>query len=164
MLAGRIAELQYLEQYYEKAGSQILVVYGQKHIGKTALLKEFSKEKQSHYYLAKPCSEREQLYQWGMQIRMAGKTIGEFPSLNDILNTICEERGREIIIIDEFQNIAKTSEAFMKELVRFMDGLEAPDSVLVLLCSSSIGCFLSAIWCTVFPISELKSVWKHILF
>ena len=54
MLSGRIAELQYLDQYYEKAGSQILVVYGQKHIGKTTLLKEFAENRQSHYYLAKP--------------------------------------------------------------------------------------------------------------
>ena len=78
MLSGRIAELQYLDQYYEKAGSQILVVYGQKHIGKSTLLKEFAENRPSHYYLARPCSEREQLYQWGMQVRAAGKTIKEF--------------------------------------------------------------------------------------
>lgn len=77
MLSGRIAELQYLDQYYEKAGSQILVVYGQKHIGKTTLLKEFAENRQSHYYLAKPCSEREQMYQWGMQIRTAGNMTEE---------------------------------------------------------------------------------------
>ena len=81
MLSGRIAELQYLDQYYEKAGSQILVVYGQKHIGKSTLLKEFAENRPSHYYLARPCSEREQLYQWGMQVRAAGKTIKEFPEL-----------------------------------------------------------------------------------
>ena len=122
MLAGRIAELQYLEQYYEKAGSQILVVYGQKHIGKTALLKEFSKEKQSHYYLAKPCSEREQLYQWGMQLRNAGMETKEFPDFPDIFNSVCAGGGKKLMIIDEFQHIAKTSEHFMSGLVQFLNG------------------------------------------
>lgn len=139
MLSGRIAELQYLEQYYEKAGSQILVVYGQKHIGKTALLKEFAKEKQSHYYLAKPCSEREQLYQWGMQIRSAGMEIKEFPELSDILNLICAGGGKKLIIIDEFQHIAKTSESLISELVRFIKSLDEKNGVTVLLGSSAIG-------------------------
>lgn len=138
MLAGRIAELQYLEQYYEKAGSQILVVYGQKHIGKTALLKEFSKEKQSHYYLAKPCSEREQLYQWGMQLRYAGMEIKEFPEFSDILGSVCTGGGKKIMIIDEFQHIAKTSECFMSELVQFLNSLDEKNGVMVLLGSSAI--------------------------
>ena len=36
MFTGREKELQYLNDYYEKSGTQILVVYGQKGIGKTA--------------------------------------------------------------------------------------------------------------------------------
>ncbi|MDE5931446.1 MAG: ATP-binding protein, partial [Lachnospiraceae bacterium] len=139
MLSGRIAELQYLEQYYEKTGSQMLVVYGQKHIGKTALLREFSKEKQSHYYLAKPCSEREQLYQWGMQLRAVGMEAKEFPDLQDVLELICAGGGKKIIVIDEFQHIAKTSESFMNGLVHFMNGLDEKNGVMVLLCSSAIG-------------------------
>ncbi|MCM1175243.1 MAG: ATP-binding protein [Blautia sp.] len=138
MLSGRIAELQYLEQYYEKAGSQILVVYGQKHIGKTTLLKEFSKEKQSHYYLAKPCSEREQQYQWGMQLKAFGMEAGEFPDFPDILSAICAGGGKKLVIIDEFQHIAKTSERFMSGLVQFLNGLEEKNGVMVLLCSSAI--------------------------
>ncbi len=139
MLSGRIAELQYLDQYYEKTGSQILVVYGQRHIGKTALLKEFAEDRQSHYYLAKPCSEREQMYQWGMQIRTAGMDVGEFPALSDILEALCAQGGKKIIMIDEFQNLAKTSESFMRELVRFTNGLDEKNGVMVLLGSSSIG-------------------------
>ena len=41
MLLGRVSELRYLNNYYDREGSQILVVYGQKHIGKTALVREF---------------------------------------------------------------------------------------------------------------------------
>ena len=40
MLAGRMSELEYLNQYYEQKGSRMLVVYGQKHIGKTPLVRK----------------------------------------------------------------------------------------------------------------------------
>lgn len=58
MLLGRVSELRYLNNYYDREGSQILVVYGQKHIGKTALVREFMEDKPGFYYLAQACSER----------------------------------------------------------------------------------------------------------
>ena len=68
MLIGRASELNYLNNCYIREGSRIVVVYGKKHIGKTALLKEFLTGKEGHYYLARACSEREHLYQWGRQL------------------------------------------------------------------------------------------------
>ena len=41
MVLGRAVELKYLNTYYDREGSQIMVVYGEKNIGKTALLSEF---------------------------------------------------------------------------------------------------------------------------
>ena len=38
---GRDSELNFLEQYYRRPGSQLVVVYGSKGVGKTRLLKEF---------------------------------------------------------------------------------------------------------------------------
>ena len=38
-MTGRDGELRFLKQYYEREGSQILVVYGQRGVGKTALLR-----------------------------------------------------------------------------------------------------------------------------
>ena len=49
MLLGRITELNYLNNCYDREGSQILIVYGQKHIGKTALVKEFMKDRPNYY-------------------------------------------------------------------------------------------------------------------
>ncbi|MCM1387088.1 MAG: ATP-binding protein [Bacillus sp. (in: Bacteria)] len=144
MLPGRMSELQYLNQYYDREGSQILVIYGQKHIGKTALVKEFAKDRPSYYYLARSCSEREQMYQWGMQLKADGATdpdiAGNFPNFYDILTSICKNgSGKKVIIIDEFQNIVKASTAFMREMVSFIHEQEERDGVTVLLCSSSIG-------------------------
>lgn len=144
MLSGRMQELQYLNQHFDREGSQILVMYGQKHIGKTALACEFATDKPSFYYLAKPCSEREQRYQMGLQLRYSGIADDleekEFPEFYDILDAICDnEVSKKVIIIDEFQNIVKAGENFMPELVRFANDKGEKRGVTILLCSSAIG-------------------------
>ncbi|MCM1040488.1 MAG: ATP-binding protein [Roseburia sp.] len=151
MLAGRMSELEYLNQYYEQKGSQMLVVYGQKHIGKTTLVKAFAQDKPNDYYLARACSEREQMYQWGMQLRADEREESEtgretfsgngkdFPDFADIFAVFGGNGSKRVIIIDEFQNIVKVSDTFMKELVSFLRAQEEKGGVMILLCSSSIG-------------------------
>lgn len=140
MLLGRITELNYLNNCYDREGSQILIVYGQKYIGKTELVKEFMKDRPHYYYLARACSEREQVYQWGRQMAHEGYVVDKFPTFHEILAKISHRiNGKKVIVIDEFQNIVKASESFMKELVSFVHSQWNRDNVMVLLCSSSIG-------------------------
>ncbi|MGN1147034.1 MAG: ATP-binding protein [Lachnospiraceae bacterium] len=140
MLLGRSAELNQLNHYYDREGSQIVVVYGQKNIGKTALIREFSQGKPTSFYLARSCSEREQVFLWGRELR--DMEIGEtaYPSYEEIFDAITENTTRKkIIVIDEFQNMIKTGSTFMKELVSFVHKKQNEGQVLVLLCSSSVG-------------------------
>lgn len=140
MLLGRKAELKHLNNYYDREGSQIVVVYGQKHVGKTTLVREFMKERPGYYYLARACSEREQTYQWGMQMIRDGYEMEAFPGFRDILIGITRrESGKKVIVIDEFQNIVKVSSEFMKELVSFMHSHWNREEVMIILCSSTIG-------------------------
>ena len=140
MLLGRTTELGYLNNYYDRDGSQILIVYGQKHIGKTALVKEFMKDRPGYYYLARACSEREQAYQWGRQLAHDGYIVDKFPSFQDIFQKIAHRvTGKKVLVIDEFQNIVRASDAFMKELVAFVHSQWNRDDVMVILLSSSIG-------------------------
>lgn len=140
MLLGRNAELRHLNNYYDREGSQIVVVYGQKHVGKTTLVREFVEERQGYYYLARVCSEREQAYQWGMQMIRDGFEMEAFPTFSDILIKITSrDEGKKVIVIDEFQNIVKASSEFMKELVSFMHSHWNRDEVMIILCSSTIG-------------------------
>ena len=44
MLTGREQETAFLENHYKRPGSQILVVYGQRGVGKTALLTAFTED------------------------------------------------------------------------------------------------------------------------
>ena len=140
MLLGRTTELGYLNNYYDRDGSQILIVYGQKHIGKTALVKEFMKDRPGYYYLASACSEREQAYQWGRQLTHDGYVVEKFPAFQEIFEKIAYRvTGKKVLVIDEFQNIVRASETFMKELVAFVHSQWNRDDVMVVLVSSSIG-------------------------
>ena len=49
---GRVEELSKLETEY-KRDSGFVVIYGRRRVGKTTLIKQFLKEKNSFYFLAK---------------------------------------------------------------------------------------------------------------
>lgn len=141
MFLGRTCELKYLNTYYDRAGSQIMVVYGEKNVGKTTLLRRFVQDRSHYYYKARAASEREQRYQWGRELEEDGEDPGEYPSFYRILQTAGKaEHGKKVIIIDEFQIIIKACESFMPQLLEFVnDSKKNGQEVMVILCSSSIG-------------------------
>ena len=60
MLYGRTDELNKLNDYYNGVGNSFIMLYGRSNIGKTALLREFIKDKKAFYYNAALASEKEQ--------------------------------------------------------------------------------------------------------
>lgn len=121
MLLGREAELTYLQQLYEKQGSQLLVVYGQKNIGKTSLLLEFVKNKPYRYDLAKHDSDLEQKNLWNFSIEEGIEGTEE----------------KTVLILDEFHILAKSSDDFVRAVSAFISNFQNKN-VLVILASSSI--------------------------
>lgn len=140
MIIGRTSEVKYLNTYYDREGSQIIVIYGQKGIGKTAVINQFIQDKPHYYYRARSCSEREQLYQWGKELRKQGVKTQKYPAFTDILDAVTEAgRTKKVIVIDDFHYIVKNSQSFMKELVAFAHDQWNSGQLMVILCSSSIG-------------------------
>lgn len=137
MLIGRASELNYLNQYYNREGSQILIVYGQKYIGKTELIKEFLREKPGQFYLARACAEQEHLYQWSRQLGGEGEPQTSFESL---LRQMTKGQEQKLVLaVDEFQNLVRAGEGFMQELTAFLHSEENRAGMMVVLCSSAIG-------------------------
>src|SRR3989339_534396 len=56
-------ELSYLRSAYQEEKSQLVVIYGKRRVGKTALVKEFSKDLPHVYFLADKAPDRDQLSQ-----------------------------------------------------------------------------------------------------
>lgn len=143
MFAGRENEINFLKQYYEREGSQILVLYGVKGIGKTRILKEFVNDKPNSYYAARACSAKEQLYEWSVEL---GEETGistltaAYPGYLDIFNEIFSDSpDKKILIIDEFQYLVKGSDAFFDDLVSFIEKRKDDRPVFIVLISSATG-------------------------
>ncbi len=140
MFLGRTSELKYLNTYYDRDGSQIMVVYGEKNIGKTDLLHQFVHDKPFSYYCARSASEREQRYQWGRELGNSDIKVQKYPTFTEIFKSALQDKpGKKVLIIDEFQNIVKSSNEFMPELIQFVHSYWQNSHVMVILCSSSIG-------------------------
>lgn len=140
MLIGRNEEINQLATYYDREKSQILVMYGEKYVGKTALLKEFMLDKPGFYYHADSCSDREQKYKMGLWLANLGIKTLKYPEYTDVFE--CLQKGKtqkKVIVIDEFQNIIKNSDSFMEELISFIHSSWNNQEYMVILVSSSVG-------------------------
>lgn len=139
MFTGRKKELEYLNNYYEKPGDQIVVVYGQKGIGKTALLQNFMKGKESFYYEAIPCSTMQQRIYMADYIKNMGGTVSEISEFQELFTLIEDGSGKKkVFVIDEFQNLCKTDCEFFEALYRFLVRDNKKRDFFIVLCSSFI--------------------------
>lgn len=139
-LMGRAREMEYLEQFYQKPASGLIVLYGSRGIGKSGLLREFCKDRDCSYYRGRACSDREQTYLWGAQLREEGMEAKEYPSYDEIMELLTARKSvKKIIVIDEFQHLMKNSTQCMESFVRMMHDRWNNQPVLFILCSSSIG-------------------------
>ena len=140
MITGREKELQYLNDYYKKPGTQVLVVYGQKGIGKTTLLEQFMEDKDCLYYEAISCSTRQQRVFMGQHLEDMGYKMSEYPEYDELFAVIeASEEHKKILIIDEFQNMCKTDNEFFEALYTYINGENKKRDMFIILCSSSIG-------------------------
>jgi len=140
MIIGRNAELKQLNTYYERDNSQIIVLYGQKYIGKTTLVKEFMEDKPGFYYCAFPASEREQKYRFGVWLASMGVRSLKYPEFSEVFKSLGKEHSqKKVIVFDEFQHIIKTCPTFMDELISFIHNSWNDQEYLVILLSSSVG-------------------------
>lgn len=140
MITKRVSELNVLNEYGKRRGSQLVVLYGTEGIGKTTLLKDFSKDYDDVIYLdCSAVSEREQLYLWSQEFRKKYKELPEYPELEDLFLFLSENsgiRGKRILIFDEFQNIAKNSKDFIQSLFTYLQN--SRKNVMIILCSSTV--------------------------
>lgn len=140
MILERKVEIQYLENYYARSENELVVLYGQKNVGKTALVRQFCKNKDFYYYFARPCSEKEQIYLFSNELKeeLPKNTVIEETYSGIISSMLSVKTEKRVIVIDEFQHIIKYSPSFMEELIRAVHNKWNNQPVMVLLCSSSV--------------------------
>ena len=158
MVTGREKELQYLNDYYKKSGTQILVVYGQKGIGKTTLLEQFMEEKDYWYYEAISCSTRQQRVFMADHLKDQGIIMPEYPEFEELFLAIEEgPSSKKIFVIDEFQNMCKTDNEFFEALYDYINRENKKKDMFIILCSSSIGWVENSMVSKLGPLSRMLS-------
>jgi len=139
MFLGRGPELNYLNKKYMSEGSGLIVVYGQRFVGRHALINEFVKDIPNKTLIARAFSGREMKYIWGRECGNQAM-VPEYPEYKDIFKA-CLADGDEklVLIIDEFHNIVKGDPDFVKALFEFVYSQNKARDVLVILSSRSVG-------------------------
>lgn len=134
MFIGRTKELNFLNDYYQRKESNLVVLYGRRGIGKTELLRVFSKDKQCIYYNARECSIKEQYYILEREWEESYGIKAEEKRYSAVLAKAAEQYS--VLIIDEFHYMMKNSEEWAVALNSVIK--ESNKKLLVILSSSSI--------------------------
>ncbi|MCR5417578.1 MAG: ATP-binding protein [Lachnospiraceae bacterium] len=137
---GRNNELAYLNQLYATSASQLIILYGQKNIGKTTLIMDFLKGKDNLYYLAGEASMRQQQYLMARQWRNRGLEVSQYPEYSELMQAFAKGSGdKKVLVIDEFDHLIKNDSDFMEQAAALVSGSYSSQQVLVILMSSSVG-------------------------
>lgn len=140
----RETELQVLEKEYSAQRSSLVILYGRRRVGKTALIAHFIKEKPALYFLATEESEAQNLDTFRM---LAADYLDDALLRTahvdrwDVVFDVLVKRARTeklVIVLDEFQYLGKANEAFPSVFQRIWDTQLQDANVMVILCGSLI--------------------------
>ena len=135
----RHTELKKIEQQYEKNGNQLVVLYGREGCDKEALIRIFCKGKKFFYYRARKASAQEQCMQFGHEIEKQYTLSLSKYNYTEFFNRIRSgDASKLVVVIDEFQYIAKRDEEFLKAVLKLKAKKLYPGPVLSLLSSSTV--------------------------
>lgn len=144
MFLGRKEELNTLDLEYRRDNG-FVVIYGRRRVGKTTLIKEFLKDKNSIYYLATEEIESQCMKRFGDVIaRTTGNRYLQNASFNDWLDlfrivTDYRSDEKKVLVIDEFPYLVKANPSFPSILQNAWDEILKDRNVMLILCGSLIG-------------------------
>ena len=135
----KVSELKRLEELYSQSGNHLVLLYGAMNCQKEELLKEFVKDKKFFYYRARKASAKEQLTMMGEEVALQFDARLQKFTYEEYFNRI-KSGGPEklVVIIDEFEQIAKKDSEFMESILKLQARRLYPGPVLVILASSSL--------------------------
>ncbi len=145
LFVDREAELGFLERKYSEQGSQLIVIYGRRRVGKTALIKKFLEDKQGVYLMCTKDSMRDNVNELKRRLAaMLGKEYlasVEARSIGDALSILAKEAGgrRLIVALDEFPYLIELDPGVTSNLQRAWDEDLSRTGILLILCGSSVG-------------------------
>lgn len=140
----RKVELETLEKQYNSSVSSLVIVYGRRRVGKTALLTEFLKlHTDSIYFLATEESELQNLNYFKAQVAdFTGNELLRSATVDwyIVFKTLVGYRTKtkKVVVIDEFQYIGQSNSAFPSILQKIWDTILKDANIMLVLCGSLV--------------------------
>lgn len=134
MFKGRKSEIEQLNGFYEGDSASVAVISGQLGVGKTALLKEFAKDKDALYYQAYETTSKHQLER--LSQAMSSTELMDAESFCKAISKRAA-KSKQLIIIDQYPHIVKADSDFDKKLHEYITGEWKDLPVKLILCSDA---------------------------
>jgi AAA+ ATPase superfamily predicted ATPase len=147
-------ELSFLCRSWQEEKSQLTVIYGKRRVGKTALVKEFSKDRPHIYFLADKAPDRDQLSQLSEKVGLyfqddflLSRGFGAWydffkyiKSKKDLAQTEgIISKGKFVMIFDEFPYLIESNPAIPSLFQKGWDEDLSESGVFLILLGSSMG-------------------------
>ncbi|MGC8724861.1 MAG: ATP-binding protein [Acidobacteriota bacterium] len=139
---GREGELGFLSRAFEKGSAQLVILYGRRRVGKTALLREFAKGKRALYYMATRLPEAQQLRELG---EAAGRFFQDpllaengFRDWRQALAYLARRTEPVLFLLDEFPYLVEANPALSSLWQKGWDEGLSASKVMVVLSGSSV--------------------------
>lgn len=146
MFWDRQRELRILEREYSRAKGSLVIIYGRRRVGKTTLLKEFINNKPAMYFLADEQLENVQRRRFQSIMSdfiqdplLARLNAGEWDTLFDLFLQRADFSQKLVLVLDEFQYLAKTTPGFPSIIQRLWDEKVKGANLMLVLCGSLVG-------------------------
>lgn len=145
MFVGREAELGILDSLYEKENFQMLVLYGRRRIGKTALLSHFCKGKRTLFFTAEQKNDSDNLRSFSRAIwrffgdREDNPTFETWGSALAYIADHCPRDERTVFVFDEFPYAAMANPSLPSTLQIAIDHAFKSANLMLALCGSNEG-------------------------
>lgn len=141
----REKDLAWLRDEYLKKEPGFIVLYGRRRVGKTTLIEEFIRDKKAVYFMADKQVEIELISRLTLSMArsvndplMSNLTFNSWEDLFDYWLEKESFKTKVVLVIDEFQYLAKVNPAFPSIMQRLWDEKLKKRNIFLILCGSLI--------------------------
>ena len=143
MFFGRENELNTLNRLYNSNKFEFAVIYGRRRVGKTALINEFTKDKDTIFFTGVETNQKQNLENFSrciMEYNIGVPVDTSFPSFQAALEYVFElaKTKRIVLVIDEYPYVARASKSLASTLQLLIDKNKDDSKLLLILCGSSM--------------------------
>ncbi|MDE5605321.1 MAG: ATP-binding protein [Eubacterium sp.] len=143
MFIGRKKELGELNKLYNSDKFEFAVIYGRRRVGKTALINEFTKYKDTIFFTGVETNAKQNLENFSKSImeyntgKIVDSTFSSFQSALEYVFELAKSK-RIVLVIDEYPYVARASKSLASTLQLLIDKHKDSSKLFLILCGSSM--------------------------